>query len=237
MSLKTFWNYYGGKWRLAPSYPAPRHKTIIEPFAGAAGYSLRHYKHNVILFDSDPAIVRIWKWLIEEATPESVLRLPVIGEFENVDQIDAPAGAKDLIGFCVNAGSSQPCKSPSRWARSRPDASWFWSPTRRQRVAEQVPMVKHWQVYLGQYSQAPDIEATWFIDPPYAGKQGSFYHHGSSGISYDHLAKWCLARKGQTMVCEAEGANWLPFAPFMRSRATPKHGGRYSAEALYTFDA
>jgi len=40
--LRPFWRYYGGKWRAAPSYPSPRCETIIEPFAGAAGYSLRY---------------------------------------------------------------------------------------------------------------------------------------------------------------------------------------------------
>lgn len=34
MTLKPFWRYYGGKWRAAPSYPAPLHNTIVEPFAG-----------------------------------------------------------------------------------------------------------------------------------------------------------------------------------------------------------
>jgi hypothetical protein len=30
-----FWRYYGGKYRAAPLYPAPRHKTIVEPLAMA----------------------------------------------------------------------------------------------------------------------------------------------------------------------------------------------------------
>lgn len=40
-ALKPFWRYYGGKYRAAPRYPVPLHRTIVEPFAGAAGYSLR----------------------------------------------------------------------------------------------------------------------------------------------------------------------------------------------------
>ena len=39
--LKPFWRYYGGKYRAAPAYPPPRLGTIVEPFAGSAGYSLR----------------------------------------------------------------------------------------------------------------------------------------------------------------------------------------------------
>ena len=50
-SLRPFWAYYGGKWRAAPRYPRPMHDTIIEPFAGAAGYSLRYPDRNVVLVE------------------------------------------------------------------------------------------------------------------------------------------------------------------------------------------
>jgi len=46
-----FFGYYGGKFRAAPHYPAPLHKTIIEPFAGSAGYAMRHYERQVILIE------------------------------------------------------------------------------------------------------------------------------------------------------------------------------------------
>jgi hypothetical protein len=38
-ALKPFFNYYGGKWRVARRYAPPEHDLIIEPFAGAAGYA------------------------------------------------------------------------------------------------------------------------------------------------------------------------------------------------------
>ena len=40
--LRPFFCYYGGKWRAAPKYPPPEHDTIVEPFAGAAGYATRY---------------------------------------------------------------------------------------------------------------------------------------------------------------------------------------------------
>lgn len=40
--LKPFFTYFGGKYRIAPRYPKPQYNTIIEPFAGSAGYSLRY---------------------------------------------------------------------------------------------------------------------------------------------------------------------------------------------------
>jgi site-specific DNA-adenine methylase len=52
--LKPFFCYYGGKWRAAPHYPAPEHDRIIEPFAGAAGYSMRYPQKRVALYEKDP---------------------------------------------------------------------------------------------------------------------------------------------------------------------------------------
>ena len=54
--LRPFIRYYGGKWRAAPLYPAPMHSTIIEPFAGAAGYSMRYPDRDVILVERYPVI-------------------------------------------------------------------------------------------------------------------------------------------------------------------------------------
>lgn len=47
--LRPFFSYFGGKWRDTPRLPAPKHPTIIEPFAGSAGYALRHYTRDVVL--------------------------------------------------------------------------------------------------------------------------------------------------------------------------------------------
>ena len=62
--LKPFFCYYGGKWRVAKRYPAPVNDTIIEPFAGAAGYSTRYYNKNVILYDIDPVICGAWVFFL-----------------------------------------------------------------------------------------------------------------------------------------------------------------------------
>ena len=70
--MKPFFQFYGGKWRAAKYYPAPKYDTIIEPFAGSAGYSLRYYKKRVILVDINPTIVTLWKYLIS-ATPTDIL--------------------------------------------------------------------------------------------------------------------------------------------------------------------
>jgi hypothetical protein len=36
----------------------------VEPFAGAAGYSLRHYLHDVVLVERDPRIAGVWRYLL-----------------------------------------------------------------------------------------------------------------------------------------------------------------------------
>src|SRR5580765_4357242 len=76
-SLRPFWRYYGSKWRAAPRYPAPTHATIIEPFAGAAGYALRYPDRNVILVEKYACIAGIWRWLIG-ASRADVLAVPVV---------------------------------------------------------------------------------------------------------------------------------------------------------------
>ncbi len=70
--------YYGRKKQIARHYPAPEYSTIIEPFAGAAAYALHgeHWHNEVILVEKDQKVASIWEWLIEEATSDSILRLP-----------------------------------------------------------------------------------------------------------------------------------------------------------------
>jgi site-specific DNA-adenine methylase len=68
-------SYYGSKTTIAHLYPPPRYSTIVEPFAGAAKYSLRYFDNDVILYDADERIVRIWKFL-QSATPKDILSLP-----------------------------------------------------------------------------------------------------------------------------------------------------------------
>ena len=165
--LKTFINYYGGKWRAAPRYPKPQFDTIIEPFAGGAGYSLRYPDRNVVLYEKDADLVAMWQWLIQ-ASPQDVLDLPVIGEFDHLDEVDAPHGAKVMIGFCLNAGAATMCKRPSKWVESGISPGTFWHAPRRKRTAEQVNAIKHWRCeQVEDYSGIPNHEATWFVDPPY----------------------------------------------------------------------
>lgn len=83
----------------------------------------------------------------------------------------------------------------------------------------------------GSYETSPDVPATWFVDPPYA---GAGRHYRCAEIDYPRLGGWCRARQGQTIVCENVGATWLPFSPFMVAKATSgDHRSGTSAEAIW----
>lgn len=231
--LRPFWRYYGAKWRIAPRYPAPRHGTIIEPFAGAAGYSLRYPDREVILVEKYHVIAEIWRWLIA-ATPDEVRAIPTVDAVADLPAW-VPDGARWLVGFNLGAGLRRPHPNLSIALAARRARGWCegWTAAMRERVARQVPTIRHWQVVEGDYSAAPDVEATWFVDAPYRGRQGQHYMHPSSRIDYPALARWCRARRGQTIVCEAAGADWLPFAAFGETRGM---SGAPSREAIWSQD-
>ena len=57
----------------------------------------------------------------------------------------------------------------------------------RARIASQIARIRHWTIIHGDYRQAPDIDATWFVDPPYQ-VMGKHYRHGAKGLDFDALA-------------------------------------------------
>jgi hypothetical protein len=78
--------YYGRKKQIAKYYPLPNYSVIVEPFAGSAAYSLHgeNWKKEVILVEKDKRVAAIWEWLINEATPEQVNKLPDLKVGEKV---------------------------------------------------------------------------------------------------------------------------------------------------------
>jgi len=230
LGIRPFWRYYGGKWRAAPRYPAPLYDTIVEPFAGSAGYSLRYPERKIVLIEKYPVIAEMWRYLI--AVRES--ELLAVPEVESVDDLPSwvSPGARYLVGFCMNDAAASPSKTLSagvRWMQNRTHTSG-WTEQRKLNIAGNLPRIRPWAVIEGDYSDAPDIPATWFIDPPYCGPPGRHYKHAD--VDYPRLGDWCKTRPGQVIVCENAGATWLPF----RSFATLKAGinGKGSAEVIWT---
>ena len=232
MISHPFWYGYGGKWRDARRYPAPIHSTIIEPFAGAAGYSLRYPSHHVILVERDPQLAAVWRYLLR-VSPAELLALPDLAEGQRVDDLPVCPEARLLIGLWCNRNGWTGNHEPSKWMRQYPEK--FWGARVRGWLAAQVIDIRHWQLVEGDYHEAPAIEVTWFVDPPYSGRAGENYRHGSGAIDYAELGAWCLSRRGQIIACEAAGADWLPFEAMATPRATTRRAGegRTSAEGIW----
>jgi hypothetical protein len=223
-------NYFGSKVANAHRYPAPRYRTIIEPFAGGAGYSLLHHTHDVILIDLNVDVIGAWQYLIA-ASREEIMALPLIEPGQDVAELDTTPGGRLLISWCLNQ-SAAPRRQLSPWgACVRHIKASFWGERRRAQAAEVASRVKHWTAFVGDYRDLPDARATWFIDPPYVDGGANYAH---SAIDYTHLAGWACARAGQVIVCERAGADWMPFAPLYDApSARDRKNGSRCAEAVW----
>lgn len=207
-SLRPFFPYYGSKWNIARHYPKPAHDIVIEPFAGAAGYATFYACPKVRLVDADPIIAGVWAYLIR-ASAEEIMALPELPEVgDSVDNYVLCQEAKWLIGFWLNRGSSSPKKTRTAYSARTDKAQLVWGPRAKERIASQLWAIRDWKVTLGSYEDMPNIEATWYVDPPYSDK-GRFYR--KSFGEFDELGEWCQQRKGLVVVCEGAGATWLPF--------------------------
>lgn len=221
-------NYFGGKWRSAPHYPLPLHDIIIEPFAGAAGYSLRYYDRRIILNDIDPVIYGVWHYLIHAKSSE-ILALPL--DIDDLRECSLPQEARWLLGFWYNAGAAQPRNIPASWMRLGLNPGSFWSERTRKKIAHQVEYIRHWKVTNHAFDRIEQQNCTWFVDPPY---QVHGKHYKYSAVAYSDLSDWCRARAGQVIVCENEGAAWLPFENFRATKGSHgKHRTGVSHEVIY----
>ena len=223
-------SYYGSKIRMAPKYPPPIWHTIIEPFAGAAGYSCLYHDRKVILYEIDPFVFGVLDYLVR-SRPEDILALPLVPPGMDVNDLAISQEARWLIGFWLNNATVSPSRHLSKWGRSLwPDPPvYFWGPKCRERLSRAVLAIKHWTIFNRSWQECPNQQATWFVDPPYANK-GIYYKHRI--VDYRLLAEWCRDRAGQVLVCENVGADWLPFEPLYDLCGVAK-GRKRSVEALW----
>ena len=232
--MRPFFKRPGSKWRAAPKYPAPRYPLVVEPFAGSGGYSVYYEPAEAWLNDLDKEVFLRWQYL-QGATPEDILSLPTMKPKERVSSYALSGGAAALLRGWTNAAGgsdvvqSQPCdgretreKYPQhvgefaeRSGKRRLKAP-LWL-TVREQIAGQLDGIRHWRASNLDYRELPDIEATWFIDPPYQPKHmRGMYKHGRN-LDYGELAEWCRSRRGQVIVCETAGSDWLPFGPLYQN--------------------
>jgi hypothetical protein len=232
--MKPFFCYFGGKYRVAAHYPPPSHATVVEPFAGAAGYATRWYTPKLVvkLYELDPIICSLWDYLIK-VRPAEIRRLPLV--VEHTDDLRCCMEAKVLIGFWLNKGTVGVHRVPSSRSKSGDRPNSHWGEVIRERIATQVALVKQWTIKQSSYEKIPNIRATWFIDPPYS-VRGCVYPCSSVNIDYIKLGAWSRGRKGQVIVCENDGAKWLPFKHFRNFHPTVYGDGQshQSVEVVWT---
>lgn len=214
--MKPFFTYYGGKYRIAPKYPRPKWAELVEPFAGSAGYSVRNHIHRVRLYDVNPKVVATWEYLIK-TSPEEILALPT--DFDDVRDLNVCQEAKWLIGWWLNKGTASPRNKPSKWMKSGTRDNSYWGEVVRERIANQVVRIRHWEVKLLPYYAIPlTRKSCWFVDPPY---QTSGVHYPHNQIDYQRLRDWTLSLPGQVIACGQDGDSWVPFKHFIVTRSTP----------------
>jgi hypothetical protein len=208
--LRPFFPYYGSKWNIARYYPRPTSALVVEPFAGAAGYATFYGCPRVMLYDADPIVAGVWRYLLGVSAAE-IMALPEMPEVgDSVDNYALPQEAKWLIGFWLNRGSATPKKSRTAYSARTDKAQLNWGARAKERIARQLPEIAGWSIANASYEDAPDVEATWFVDPPY-GDKGRYYRVPFN--DFVGLGSWCMARRGQLIACEGAGATWLPFVP------------------------
>lgn len=204
--LRPFFHYFGSKYSLVPYYPKPANGLIIEPFAGSACYACAYPDRRVLLYDLNPIICAVWDYLIK-ASRQDILDLPIEIDDCVLADLKVPQEARWLIGFWESMARVAPntAANKSKWMATRPNQ--YWGVAAKSRIMLQQPFIRHWQVRCWPYEKIKNQNATWFIDPPYE-------HHTLYPFKvadYAHLGEWCKSRKGDVIVCEGLGADWLDF--------------------------
>ncbi len=195
-------SYYGAKTKIVNKYPEPLHETIIEPFAGSARYALKYWDRRIILIEKYEPLYKVWVYL-RSASKEDILNLPDVPPSSELIKIDGFSNLRQeekwLIGLCSNRGSNAPKNFSGSFCS--------WSKDKI-RISQNLHKIRHWDIFHGDYKLYANMKATWFVDPPYQ-NMGKLYKENK--IDYQELGTYCRERLGQVMVCENEGADWLPF--------------------------
>lgn len=221
-------SYFGGKWRLGSRYPAPTSSTIVEPFAGGASYSLRYADLQVELYDLNEDVCAMWDFVIN-ASEHDISAIPDVADTDDLPGW-VSGGARVLVGFQMARSLVVPRRMVTSWVKRDGGG---WNEKTKRRVISINRSISHWKVFNMTY-ESIDVarEATWFVDPPYQ-RQGNKYPHGAAEIDFARLGRWCHELRGQSIVCESGGADWLPFRDLYNSQNASQGGRGRTQEVVW----
>jgi len=195
-------------------YPRPKFDRLIEPFAGAAKYALKYFDKDVLIVDKYKTLVDVWLYL-QQATPNDLLSLPkpVKGQslldFKSLSPVE-----RDFLGFLVCNGLESPRLNVGSFEVVNVERDL-------KRIAKSLFKIRHWKIVHGTFQDIENVNATWFVDPPYQ-YGGEHYKESNKNLDFPKLAEWCQNRNGQVIVCENTKADWLPFLP-VKKMSGSKH--------------
>jgi hypothetical protein len=237
--LHPLFKVFGSKWSSSKHYPAPiEGLRIYEPFAGSAGYSLRHHDFPVTIYEINPHLSYLWQWLINSATSQDVLDIPLnIPEGTDIRDLgkDLSHGQMLLLKNWQRTNNCGSCWTISKWG-SLPGQ---FTANTRARVADEIHAIKHWKFEPVTWTES----GTYFCDSPYFYN----YKYGIKDFDFDAYA----ANVGRVppnsivIACEAvcpktgKIPDYLPFQPShsqvtSRRKASNNHHSKELVYVRYT---
>ena len=213
--------YYGTKKALVKHYPSPIGFRIIEPFGGAAAYSVHHLMRDVrfsaVVYEKDPRVVALWTRLLG-MSPEEIRAIPCPG-----------VGDKTSDYFVMVAATGNAINK-SRRMTVTPRMPRIVEIMKRQVADKVLRLSGRIEVINADYREAfPTAKTdTVFIDPPYSPNnrpaEGSLHGGGkgyakgccSGDLDYQEIAEFARNAEGGVIACDYHDATWLPFGRLKR---------------------
>lgn len=216
--------FFGAKNLLARHYQPPMHEVIVEPFAGSAAYSCYHLKRHrdmrAVIIDRNDNVAAAWDYL-KHCSARDIRKYPTpqIGEYTT----------DFFLKVCTSSNS---CHLNAKMKVTKRMLETF--EYQRRRMLDMLWIRNRISFIHDDYRNFPNIEATWFIDAPYQRKSDrrAGFELSKRNREYAELAQFAKSRKGQVIVCEKAGANWLDFEPFRDNKNVLDN--RYSEVVWYS---